>query len=249
MSQSEGVLPDGGMNQRGGEALPSGVPSSLMAAAHELKSPLVLIRQLALAAQDDTRSDAERVQLLTQTTLIADRALRLTTDLTRTVHLEDSLFATEPINAQQICEHVVREMAPLYEQYGRVIKLETSRQAKTIVLAHRELLNSVIYHFADNALYYGDDTGPVKVSLRTKPSSGRLQIHVRDYGPRLSLRDWRAARAASQALPTRPHASGLGLTIAEQFSHAMGGSIGLTRHRDGATFYIELPLSEQLSLL
>lgn len=249
MSHGEGLSPNGDVNRRGGEVLPDGMSSSLMAAAHELKSPLVLIRQLAFAAGDDGHSDDERARLLNQLTLVADRGLRLTTDLTRTAHLEDSLFATEPINAQQVCERIVKELAPLYEQYGRVIKLEAPRRSGSIVLAHRELLASVIYHFADNALHYGDDTGPVRVFLRARPSEGRLQIHVRDHGPRLSLSDWRAARAASKGLPTRPHASGLGLMIAEQFSHAMGGSIGLTRHRDGATFYVELPLSEQLSLL
>lgn len=249
MSRSEGLLPNGDMNERGGEVLPGGMSSSLMAAAHELKSPLVLIRQLAYAAQDDGYSSDERARLLTQLTLIADRGLRLTTDLTRTARLEDSLFQTEPVNAQQLCERIVKEMAPLYEQYGRSIRLEVSRRTMPVVLAHRELLGSVIYHFADNALHYGDDTGPVRVFLRAKPSHGTLQIHVRDYGPRLLLRDWRAARATSRSLPTRPHASGLGLAIAEQFSQAMGGSLGLMRHRDGATFYIELPLSEQLSLL
>ena len=247
--KSEGLLPNGDIHQCGGEALPASTPSSLVAAAHELKSPLVLIRQLVLAAQDDRYSEAERMRLLNQASLVAGRGLRLTTDLTRTALLEHSLFVTEPINAQQLCEQIVREMMPLYEQYGRTITLHASRRTSSIVLAHRELLSSVVYHFADNALHYGDDTGPVRVSLRTHPSRGNLQIHVRDYGPRLSLQDWRAARAASQSLPTRPHASGLGLSIAEQFSQAMGGSIGLTRHRDGATFYIELPLSQQLSLL
>lgn len=246
----EGLLPNGDINQCGGKALPAGASSSLIAAAHELKSPLVLIRQLIFAAQDGRCSEAERIRLLTQASLIADRGLRLTTDLTRTALLEDSLFAVEPINAQQVCEQIVREMTPLYEQYGRMITLRTSRYTTaSIVLAHRELLSSVVYHFADNALHYGDDTGPVMVSLRASPSRGHLQIHVRDYGPRLSLRDWREARAAARALPTRPHASGLGLAIAEQFSQVMDGSIGLMRHRDGATFYIELPLSQQMSLL
>lgn len=249
MSHGEGLSLEGDANRRGGEVLPGGMSSSLMAAAHELKSPLVLIRQLAFAAQNNDYSEDERARLLGQLTLIADRGLRLTTDLTRTARLEDSLFVTEPINAQQLCEHVVKEMAPLYQQYGRAITLEMPRKSSPIILAHRELLSSVVYHFADNALHYGDDTGPVRVFLRTRPSQGRVQIHVRDHGPRLSLSDWRAARAASTSLPTRPQASGLGLTIAEQFSQAMGGSIGLTRHRDGASFYIELPLSEQLSLL
>ena len=247
MSQSEGLPHVGNTNTGGGDML-TGSLSSLMAAAHELKSPLVLMRQLSLAAGDTSYSEQERARFLTQLTLIADRGLRLTSDLTRTVRLEDSLLATEPINAQQICEAIVHEMTPLYEQYGRVITLNTRRSCP-IVLAHRELLSSVIYHFADNALHYGDDTGPVRVSLRARPSRGSVQISVRDFGPALSLRDWREARAKARALPTRPQASGLGLTIADQFSRAMGGSIGLTRHRDGATFYIELPISEQLSLL
>lgn len=247
MSQSEGLPPMGGANVRGGEARPDGL-SSLIAAAHELKSPLILIRQLSLAAQNEQYSHQERTQLLTQLVLVADRGLRLTSDLTRTARLEDSLLATEPVNAQQLCELVVRQVAPLYHHYGRTIALDVRRSCP-IVLAHRELLSSVIYHFADNALHYGDDTGPVKVSLRSRPSRGSVQIGVRDYGPAMSLRDWRTTKARARALPTRPHASGLGLTIAEQFSRAMGGSIGLTRHRDGATFYIELPISEQLSLL
>lgn len=246
MSQGEGLSFDD-ENMRGGEACFSGL-SSVMTAAHELKSPLVLMRQLAFAAQDMRYSDQERAQFLTQLTLVADRGLRLTSDLTRTARLEDALLEAEPINAQQICEYIVKEVTPLYQQYGRTIILD-ARRACPIVLAHRELLGSVIYHFADNALHYGDDIGPVRVSLRSHPSRSSVQIGVRDYGPALSLKDWRAARSRARALPTRPHASGLGLTIAERFSQAMGGSIGLTRHRDGATFYIELPVSEQLSLL
>lgn len=222
--------------------------SSLMAAAHELKSPLVLIRQLALAALGPDCSAEDQTRVLTQLTLVADRSLRLTSDLTRTVNLAHSLFMVEPINAQQLCEGIVGELRPLYAQYGRAIMLDIHR-VRPLVLAHRELLSSVIYHFADNALHYGDDTGPVKISLRYRSSRHRLQIGVRDYGPALSLQDWRHARDRSRALPTRPHASGLGLRIAEQFSAAMGGTMGLTRHRDGATFYIELPVSEQLALL
>lgn len=242
MSQREGV------SVNSGGTLRFDIPSSILTAAHELKSPLVLIRQLAFAAQDAQYSDQERERLLRQLTLIADRGLRLTSDLTRTAYLEDALFETEPVNAHQLCESIVREMGPLYEQYGRSITLGIHR-ARPLVLAHRELLSSVIYHFTDNALHYGDDTGPVTLSIQMQPSRRCLRIGVRDHGPALSLRDWRRARAASRSLPTRPHASGLGLQIAEQFSQAMGGKTGLIRHRDGATFYIELPISEQLSLI
>ena len=51
-------------------------------------------------------------------------------------------------------------------------------------------------------------------------------------------------RAAS-----RPQSSGLGIFIAQNFAEAMGAKIGVIRHRDGNTFYVDLNKSEQLSLL
>ncbi len=223
--------------------------SALVAAAHELKSPLVLIRQLAFAAGSQDSSPEERQHILEQLSLVADRGLRLTTDLTKTVRLEDSLFELEPVNAQQLCESIVKQIAPLYEQYGRKIQI-TMQRSRPLVLAHRELLGSVIYHFADNALHYGDSNGSVRVSLSTRMAEKRLRIGVRDEGPAMSLREWRAARdKLGGTLATRPQASGLGLYITEQFSRVMNGETGLIRHRNGVTFYIDLPVSEQLSLL
>jgi len=54
---------------------------------------------------------------------------------------------------------------------------------------------------------------------------------------------------APVAIHARPQSSGLGLYIAGQFADAMNGRIGVTRHRDGATFYVDLQASKQLSLL
>lgn len=224
--------------------------SGLIAAAHELKSPLVLIRQLSFALADESLTASRKQELLQQLTLVTERGLRLTTDLTRTARLEDSLFDVEPVNAQQLCEAVVRQISPLYAQYGRSIRYRLQR-TKPLVLAHRELLSSVVYHFADNALHYGDDGSLVEVSMRVRSQDKTLRIGVRDKGPAMSLTEWRKIQrdTSSGRVSTRPLSSGLGLRVAEQFSAAMGGAIGLTRHRDGVTFYVDLPISEQLSLL
>jgi signal transduction histidine kinase len=209
----------------------------------------VLIRQLAFAAADGERSEHERDQALTQLTAVADRSLRLTTDLTRAARLEDSLFEVEPVNAQQLCEMIVAQIAPLYAEYGRTI-YTTSHRSRPLVLAHRELLSSVLYHFADNALHYGHADSSVTMSIQARQSKGVLRIGVRDAGPAMSVREWRELQRQPQgSLVTRPQGSGLGLYIAGRFAAAMNGTIGLTRHRDGVTFYVDLPVSEQLSLL
>ena len=48
----------------------------LVAAAHELKAPLALVRQLALRLEDETLPEPERQRLLRQTILTSERALR-----------------------------------------------------------------------------------------------------------------------------------------------------------------------------
>ena len=52
-----------------------------------------------------------------------------------------------------------------------------------------------------------------------------------------------------KSIKTRPDSSGLGVYIAAQFARAMGAEIGLIRHRDGVSFYIDLVKSGQLSWL
>ncbi|MCD8561477.1 ATP-binding protein, partial [Candidatus Saccharibacteria bacterium] len=77
---------------------------------------------------------------------------------------------------------------------------------------------------------------------------------VRDYGPALSSDLWRQLQERLSVAPQSVHASGressgLGLYLASQFAEAMHGRIGAVRHKDGATFYVELQASAQLSLL
>ena len=80
-----------------------------------------------------------------------------------------------------------------------------------------------------------------------------VRIGVRDYGPAISSDMWRSLKeklpTAPQSIHARPESSGLGLYIASQFADIMNGQIGITRHQDGATFYVDLQASRQMSLL
>ena len=71
---------------------------SLVAAAHELKTPLVLMRQLSiqLAQTDDPRKNTEIIERIR---LTAERSLRLTDSLTKSARLADALFELEPPSA------------------------------------------------------------------------------------------------------------------------------------------------------
>lgn len=228
-----------------------GMPS-LVAAAHELKSPLALIRQLSLSLEKDGLSDNEKRKILRQISLTSERALRLTSDLTRSVRLNDALFKLEPINPQQICEDIVHELSPLFKAHNRAIEL-VPRRHPLLLVANRDLLRRVISNFSDNALHYSDGCETVTIRIGELRFGKIIRLSVRDYGPAIpkdaisSLN--KKLFTANTTIHARPQSSGLGLYIATQFAEAMNGKIGIIRHNDGATFYVDLQASSQLSLL
>ena len=226
--------------------------SSIVAAAHELKSPLALIRQLSLIIEDGGLADHETIRLLKQITLTSERALRLTSDLTRCVNMNDALFNLEPINPVQLCEDVVSELTPFFVANDRIIRL-VDRKHHLLLVGNRDLLRRVIMNFSDNALHYSDDKTAIEINIEATDNGEFVRLGVRDYGPAVSmdvLKSLSGKLAASSAtVHARPNSSGLGLYIASQFAGLMNGKLGVTRHRDGATFYIDLQSSRQLSLL
>jgi signal transduction histidine kinase len=224
--------------------------SSLITAAHELKAPLALIRQLSLSIEQGDVPEADQLRMLRQVTLTSERALRLTSDLTRSARLEGAMFELEPINPQQLCEDIVHELTPLFAAHGRVIRV-ANRRRPPLMVANRDLLRRIIMNFSDNALHYSDESGVVELSTQVV-NGDTVRVGVRDYGPALPSDTWRTLAAklqTPQPVHARPQSSGLGLYIAGQFAEVMNGTIGATRHRDGASFYVDMQASKQLRLL
>lgn len=221
--------------------------SGLIAAAHELKAPLALIRQLAFLIEDDTIPAEQKKRMALQARLAAEKALRLTTDLTKVARLEDALFQLEPVNPAAICEDVARELDEYFAAHGKSLRVRQSRSLP-LVIAHHDLLRRILITFSDNALQYGGH----EVQLSIKKTDRTIRIAVRDYGPMLTVKDFMAIKrklASPQPVHARPQSSGLGLYIAGQFAQMMHGTIGMTRHRDGVSFYVDMNASTQLSLL
>ncbi|MGB4762715.1 MAG: HAMP domain-containing sensor histidine kinase [Candidatus Saccharimonas sp.] len=242
---TEGIGQEG---ERLGELF--GVPA-IVAAAHELKSPLALMRQLALYAEQ-TDDPVAQGRLLRQITLTSERALRLTTDLTKAARLEDSLFTLEPLNPVPLCEEVVREVTPLFRAKGREVRL-SPRIRPLLGVANRELLRRILLNFVDNALHYSQAGEPVVITAVARNGGNAIRLGVRDYGPMIPTDTWRVLRDrlgnSVQPLYGRPESSGLGIYIAQQFADTMEAEVGATRHRDGVTFYVDIRTSTQMRLL
>ena len=228
---------------------------SLVAAAHELKSPLVLIRQLALLLQDDKLTKAaDRRQLAERIKLTSERSMRLVEALTRSTRLDEAEFALEPVQTSRLCEDVAHELTPLLKAMDKEIELHLPKQP-SLALAHHELLRSATLGLCDNALTHASDSKqPIILSAKNQPANATVRLSVRDHGPQISKDIFSRLRERLGKMPQpisdHPAASGLGLYIAGQFAGAMNGQLGAIAHRQlDTTFYIEIPSVRQLSFL
>ena len=220
--------------------------NSLLLVAHELKAPLAVMRQLAFALDG---LNVENEQIRSEMIKVSERAIKQVNDLAKIRRLEDGLFEMEPVAVRAVCDDVVGELKYLFRENNKKVKIEYKNRAR-LVVANRELLYSVIYNFLLNAIHYSDSETSSELIIKEK--RGKIMISVRDYGPALPSDVWREMKRGFVEKPLsiamRPGSSGLGLYIASKFSRYMHANVGAVRHRDGTTFYVEMPVSRQASL-
>ena len=219
-----------------------------MVAAHELKAPLCLLKQLAFSMELAT-DESERQKIQNQMVTVSDRALRQVEDLTKISRLSDGLFEMEPVAVRAVCDEVTAELRTLFRFNHRNLEIEY-RNRNRLVYANRDLLYSVVYNFCLNAMHYSDEETRSELTLSDK--DGLVRLDVRDFGPALPVDVWRSLKKGWVEKPTsiamRPGSSGLGLYIASKFSQYMNANVGAVRHRDGTSFFVELLPSKQASL-
>lgn len=220
----------------------------VLVAAHELKGPLSLIRQLAFSLEY-AETDDERRKIERQMIDVSERALKQVNDLTRISRIERGLFDVEPVAVRSVCNEVTTELRDLFRANHKNLKINYRNRSR-LVVGNRDLLHSVVYNFCINALHYSDKGTVSSLSVYDRYENVRLE--VRDFGPALPMDVWRALKQGWIEQPTsiamRPGSSGLGLYIASKFSKAMNAPVGAIRHQDGTSFYVELPASKQVSL-
>ena len=212
---------------------------SILVAASELKQPLIDIRQLAFAFDGMTgENEAIRAEMIG----ISDRAIAQINDLMKLQKLKNGAFELEPVGVRAICDRAKQKVR------GELITKYKNRTP--LVMANRELLESVIFNFLFNAEKY--NCGGERALLMVRDVRDKVEIIVRDYGPAIPCEIWREMKRGwirkPKAIAMRPGSSGLGLYIASRFAEYMNAKVGAVRHRDGTSFYVELMKTEQRRL-
>jgi protein-histidine pros-kinase len=155
-------------------------------------------------------------------------------------------LSPEPVAVDDVLRETLDLVRPLAQE-RRIRLQEGPREANLHVLADRQRLRQALLNLLTNAVKYNYDGGAVTVSC-LPAAEERLRILVADTGPGIAPEKLSRLFTPFDRLgaeQTGVEGTGLGLTLSKRLVEAMGGTIGVESSPGaGATFWVELPLTE-----
>ncbi len=213
-------------------------------AAHELRTPLAVIRNEAEVALRRARSGEEYGRVLENVLEETIRLSRMADELLFLCRQDAGLNPRrgEPVDLAPLLDEVVGNMRPVAQEKG--VSLTLDQPVVGTVAGDTRQFRRVFYNLIDNAVKYTPAEGRVRVDCRR--DDGEVVVSVSDTGggipeehlPRVFDRFYRAD-------PSRTgdgNGAGLGLSICQSVVQAVGGSISVeSTVGNGTTFRVRLP--------
>ncbi|MFP2927471.1 MEDS domain-containing protein [Pyxidicoccus sp. 3LG] len=222
----------------------------LSVASHELKTPLTPLQlKLQGIKREAARSPGGQVPSSQVVRAVdgAEQQVRklagLVNELLDVARLTEGRLSLSPegVDLPQLLGDVVGRFAPEAARAECPLRLEVA--AGIVGTWDRQRLEQIITNLLTNALKYGAGR---PVSLEARVDGGLACIDVRDEGIGIAPESLeRIFGKFERAVPERHYGGlGLGLYIAQQLAHAMGGEIRVqSRLGEGSVFTVLLPLS------
>lgn len=210
-------------------------------AAHELKTPLAVLRTHAEALREDI-DPQKREQYLDIILEESDRMARLVGSLLELSRLETGTpLRREPINLAVLVREVWRPLSLQLEQKHLSLSLELE---ELTVYGDRERLREMAGNLASNALRHAAPGTQIVVTLKQKETGVRLTVS--NDGPSIPEEDlphlfepfYRGDKARSR----ESGGTGLGLAIVRAAAQAHGGCCGVENRPGGVLFWVFLPV-------
>jgi signal transduction histidine kinase len=200
----------------------------LTTAAHELKTPLALIRaQIELNETGEDRNallkDVEHMSRQVQQLLLLAEVS------------EQQHYHFSEVNIEEVVNEVVTFLQPMTKRANVQIMVAHILDANW--QADRSALFILLKNLLENAIQHASANSEIKVEITEN------QISVRDWGPGISEEDlpkiftrfWRGSHR-------RDHGAGLGMTICQEIAQAHNWKLSANRVEPGLCFNLSRPL-------
>jgi signal transduction histidine kinase len=211
----------------------------LMVVSHELRTPVTAIRGHVDALREGLAEDAEaRDASLAVIRAETDRLARLVRDVLDLARMEAHQFTLEEqeVELRRLLEQAYQSFTE--EARRRGIDYECSLAADPVISTDGDRLLQIVSNLLDNAFAWTPDGG--RVALELAAENGKIAVSVSDSGPGIGPAE--RERIFRPFWSLAGDGTGLGLPIARELAHALGGELALQSEvGKGSRFELRLP--------
>ena len=210
-------------------------------AAHELRTPLAVLRTGLDVALTRERSGAENRAALENAHREVIGLCKIAEELLMLTRLNGEVaIERKPVDLRALVAEVTTTVEPLAT--AKNVELRTAELASAIVDGSAAHLRRLVINLIDNALKFTPAGGKIEIGLVNV--DGRALLRVADTGPGIEPselplvfeRFFRGAHAGGEG-------SGLGLSLCREIARYHGGQIAAAnRPAGGAVLVVKLPL-------
>ena len=212
-------------------------------AAHELRTPVSLMRNRLEAALDDERDPKRDEELLKLTLRDIDRLTHTVRAMLRLAHSEAGLEADRlrEVPLRSLLEEIIEFFEPLAEDANVTLRLMDGPAAT--VVGDPTWLHQLFANLVDNAIKFTPEGGSVSVVLGANEEQATAAIEDSGIGIPADERDRIFESFHRLDSPLKRAGSGLGLPLAREIARAHGGDVVLAPYEaEGSRFVVRLPL-------
>lgn len=223
--------------------------------SHELRTPMNSILGFAqlLEIGELNQKQAKRVNQILNN---GNHLLQLINDILDISGIEagrQSLLE-ESVQLKGIILEIFDLVQPAVIKREQKLELLDSPSNQQFILADKRRIKQVLINLINNALKYNIEGGSVLVKTEIQPADTVgvtwIRISVSDTGKGIRTEDLPKLFQPFERLgadKTETEGTGLGLTVVKKLMDVMGGKVGVKSiFGTGSTFWIELPISENI---
>lgn len=210
---------------------------------HDLKTPLLGIRQLSVLVLEDATLSEDGQRKLELIRATADEAMGRVDQLLSTTADEEGMLGWGSVNLGTLVKDVVHRLRPHAEYKEQILRYRLP-DSSCRVEGDELRLQEAVGNLVSNALKYSPQGETIEVEVIS--SAECVRISVSDNGPGLSESDQKRLFSPFQRLTPQPtgneRSSGVGLYITKQVMNLHRGDVEVvTAEGQGSTFTLVLP--------
>ncbi len=225
----------------------------ISAAVYDLKTPLTLIRGLN-ELMSNGKIDREKHDLYVSRISVSIDQMQRTIDTISgldTIIAKQQSLPVEPVNVCRVVDEVMDKLDSKAKDYDQKLIIKRGRKS-AVVLSNKQALESVVYGLVDNAIKYSVPKSDILIrpSMSARRGFTRLTVRDKTVGVRKSDLDRIMKTLGQTNSPNPAHGSdsGLGLYATMRLVQSLNGIVGVKPVSGGSSFFVELPIAQQLSL-